>query len=672
MAVPRVISSRGIGYKLTAVVVIAVLSMAGLLAGIVPPFNVAVDIADTAFYDAFYKLRTPESRRDGSVVIVQVDQSSIEGMAAQENRYRWPWPREYWGLVLQYLEQCGARAAAIDLLMEEPSGYNRDTADDTNFAAALDTLKLPVVFAAQMKRHDPPLFAPPVKRPPTFGAADVIDSATIREYDMSTNGRPSLALAAVRAAGISIPDAPSGTAKLYFYGPSRRRDGRTTFRTVSAFNVILKALDAPGAPESITPDLFRDKIVLIGLTAPGTFDLKNAPVNRNYPGVESHATAIDNLLLGSRVHTLAPWANPAVWVSSLLAAAGTTLSRRMWIKLAASLLAILLLQGAALALFRLHGTLIWTPPTTQLLCVCLAILGGLGWTYFIEDRDRRILLRFLSQYVSPHVADELSRRGELSLAGERREMTVMFSDIEGFTTLADQMPADRLEAFMSLYLGEMSNAVFEFDATLDKYIGDALMCFWNAPLDQPDHATRACDAALRMIQRERDLQADFAQMGIPKLRTRVGINVGTMLVGNVGSRQKVNYTVVGDAVNLASRLEGANKIFGSQILVADAAKTQVDDRFAFRRLGALRARGKAEPVIIHELLGRGSERLAALAQQFEKASGAYESRDWPLAERFLVELLATFPDDLPSVKLLERVRKLQANPPAHWTAVFES
>jgi adenylate cyclase len=344
----------------------------------------------------------------------------------------------------------------------------------------------------------------------------------------------------------------------------------------------------------------------------------------------------------------------------------------MWIKLAASLLAILLLLGAALALFRLHGTLIWTPPTTQLLCVCLAILGGLGWTYFIEDRDRRILLRFLSQYVSPHVADELSRRGELSLAGERREMTVMFSDIEGFTTLADQMPADRLEAFMSLYLGEMSNAVFEFDATLDKYIGDALMCFWNAPLDQPDHATRACDAALRMIQRERDLQAEFAQMGIPKLRTRVGINVGTMLVGNVGSRQKVNYTVVGDAVNLASRLEGANKIFGSQILVADAAKTQVDDRFAFRRLGALRARGKAEPVIIHELLGRGSERLAALAQQFEKASGAYESRDWPLAERFLVELLATFPDDLPSVKLLERVRKLQANPPAHWTAVFES
>jgi adenylate cyclase len=575
-------------------------------------------------------------------------------------------------VVLTYLEQCGARAAAIDLLMEEPSNYNRETNDDANFAEVLDGLKMPVVFAAQLKRHESPLFAPPVKRLPSFGGADVIDGATIREYDFKSNGRPSLALAAVRAANLPIPHLPAGPAKLYYYGPTRRGDGQRTFRTISAFDVVLTAMQVPGASEPITPELFRDKIVLIGLSAPGTFDLKNSPVNRNYPGVESHATAIDNLVLGNRVRTVMPWMNPAVWISALLASAGTTLPRRMWVKVALSLLAVALLMGTLMMLFKLRGTLILTPPTAPLVCVCLAILGGFGWTYFIEDRDRRILLRFLSQYVSPHVADELSRRGELSLAGERREMTVMFSDIEGFTTLADQMPADRLEQFMSLYLGEMSKAVFESDATLDKYIGDALMCFWNAPLHQPDHATRACEAALRMVRRERELQGEFAELGIPKLRTRIGINTGMMLVGNVGSRQKVNYTVVGDAVNVSSRLEGANKAFGSQIIVAEPARAQVDDRFNFRRLGALRARGKADALVVYELLSEAPERATRLAQRFENALVAYENRDWVLAEQLLVELLRVFPDDLPSTKLLARTRKLQSDPPVQWSPVFES
>lgn len=657
--------------KVAAIVAIATLAAGvALLAAVVPPFRAAVRATDTALYDAFYRQRPPQSRRDGPIVIIAVDQSSIDRMAAQENHYRWEWPREYWGAMLAYLERAGARAVAIDLLFEEPSRYNNETDDDRTFAGQLDALTMPVVLAAQLAEpNGVDRFAPPVTRPPRLAAVDVIDDSTVRRYRPFVNNRPSLAVEAARAAGHPIPSWADDPFLLHYYGPTRLPDGADTYRYVPAFDVIVAMMSPDGVAGPIRPELFRDKIVVIGTTAAATFDLKSSPVSAIYPSVEAQATAIDNLLQNQRVIPLAWWVQAAVaWIGALVASAGAIAPRRVWIKVIASLAGAAGIFIVGYLLFTGSGqTTFWLAITAPMLSAALATVAALAWSYLVEDRRRRELLRFLSQYVSKHVADELSRAGELSLGGQRREMTVMFTDIAGFTQLADKLPVDALEEFMGLYLSEMSAGVFEFDATLDKYIGDALMCFWNAPLEQSQHATFACRAALRLRQREKALQSRFAGLGIAKMYTRMGINTGMMVVGNVGSEQKVNYTVIGDAVNLASRLEGANKIYGSQILVAETTVQQVGSEFLFRKLDLLRVRGRSRPLIVYELLAEASaadDRSRTMSDRYEAAFAAYQARKWDRAEQILVELTREFADDAPSHALLKRVRAMRDHPPA--------
>jgi adenylate cyclase len=249
----------------------------------------------------------------------------------------------------------------------------------------------------------------------------------------------------------------------------------------------------------------------------------------------------------------------------------------------------------------------------------------------------------------------------------------MFTDIAGFTDLAELMAVEELETFMNFYLSEMSKIIFELNGTLDKYIGDAIMSFWNAPLDQPEHAAAACQAALQIRDREVALREKLGEIGVFGIQTRIGINTGPMVVGNLGSSQKVNYTVLGDSVILASRLEGANKIYGSQILVAQPTVDVVKDRFTFRKLDLLRVKGRRRPMPVYELLAAGQVdgAVCQLVEQFESALHAYEKRDWDDAERILVALQARFPDDGPTRVLLGRVRAFRDQPPpADWDGVY--
>ncbi len=637
-------------------------------AGTIPPLAGSLRTIDTALYDAFYKHRTPEDRTNGNVVIITVDQLSIDAMAAEDNRYRWPWPREYWGAVLAYLEKCGAKVVVFDLLFEEPSGYQRESGDDDIFAAALDRATIPVIHGKIALRGDTSArFAPPVKRPPQFGAVNVIEGAVIRSYAPFVNDVPSLAAASVAAAGQSFDQQHSTPFLLHYYGPHKTADGRTTFRSVPAISVIA---DAQRGSDS---GLFRGKIVLIGATADATFDLKSAPVAPIYSGVEVHATAIENLLQNQRVRVVGSAVTfSAGLLAALVAAAGAVVPKRVWWKVPISLSATAALFVAGYLLFISGLRIIWLPLAAPLAGAILATVVGLAWTYLIEDRQRRILLKFLAQYVSPDVAAELDRRGEISLGGVRREMTVMFTDIAGFTDLSETMEVEQLERFMNFYLSEMSSIVFAANGTLDKYIGDAIMSFWNAPLDQPQHAELACRTALGIRHREAELRQQLGSLGARGIHTRIGINSGPMVVGNMGSMQKVNYTVLGDAVNLASRLESANRMYGSQILVAQPTVDLVSGKFLFRKLDLLRVKGKKRPMAVYELLGEGNgdARLSKLVEQFESAFVAYQRQDWDAAERALVALRERFADDVPTALLLERVRAFRASPPpADWDGV---
>jgi adenylate cyclase len=428
---------------------------------------------------------------------------------------------------------------------------------------------------------------------------------------------------------------------------------------------------------TISPAEFKDKIVLIGATSAATFDLKSSPISGIYPTVEAQATAIENLINHQRVvETGLPQQLAVAFIGAGLAALGSVFPRRVRLKLPISLLGVAFVFGMGYWLFVGQRNITWLPLFMPMLAAILAMVGGLTWTYIAEDRQRRILLQFLSQYVSKEVAEELSRRGEISLGGQRREMTVMFTDIAGFTNLADQMPVERLEQFMNFYLSELSAILFDHNATLDKYIGDAIMCFWNAPLGQTEHADLACRAALRMRQRERELKAQFAEYGVDKIRTRIGVNTGTMVVGNVGSHQKVNYTVLGDSVNIASRLEGSNKIYGSTILVSETTVAKVKpDQFIFRKLDRLKVRGRSTALEVYELLDAApsDERTRRLAQEFETALDHCFNRKWDQAEKILVDLTARFPDDAPTIVLLERVRTFRETPPdGEWTGVHDA
>ncbi len=671
------LAPKSIGRKFATVFVIALVSTTlALMAENVRPLNRSVEEWDNSLYNSFYPSRKPESKENSEIVIVVVDDKSVKQMI-DNFHYRWPWPREFWGAIVKTLQRYGAKVVAFDIYFDEPSFYFPSTdpqipsGDDAVFAQALDEVTIPVIHArsSQLPGEQVP-FAPPVRNPPIFGAVD-IDDVMLRSYEPYRNRVPSLAVQALKQYGAELPAWSNQPFRVHYYGSNKQH----TFRYISAFSVLQAGL--PNAdPEAlgITPDLFNGKIVLIGCSATGTYDAKASPWDPLIPGVEWHATAIADFLDDRRVRIVHPLIVAAIaFFGALFACAGAILPRSAWFKLpiCAAVIAAVFLLG--FELFTAGRTIYWVQLVMPLLAVTMASLLGLAWTYLVEDRQRRVLLGFLSQFVSPEVARELDRRSTISLGGVRRELSILFSDIAGFTDLTEQWTPDQLEKFMTFYLSEMSNIVFANNGTLDKYIGDAIMTFWNAPLDQADHAARACRTALGIHLHEEEIRPILTQMGAGHIHTRIGVLSGQANVGNYGSLQKLNYTAVGDNVNLASRLEGANKIYGSRILVAQPTVELVRDQFLFRQLDLLRVKGKKKPMAVYELLAErnGDARLNKLVKDFEAAFAHYQHRKWDDAEGILVDLLASFPEDGPTKSLLKRVQDYRSSPPpADWDGVY--
>jgi adenylate cyclase len=278
------------------------------------------------------------------------------------------------------------------------------------------------------------------------------------------------------------------------------------------------------------------------------------------------------------------------------------------------------------------------------------------------------------QNTSKEVADEIARDPrKLNMGGQRREMTVMFSDLADFTTLAEAMDVERLEAMLHLYLEEMSGVVLRQNGYLDKYIGDAIMSFWNAPVNQADHAIRACQTALEMRRREDQLKDKLREMSGQEVHSRIGINSGPMVVGNMGSPYKFSYTVLGDSVNLASRLEGANKMYGTRIMLSEPTAELVQDRFVLRKLDLLRVKGRKRPMAVYELIaeGRPDAAVADLILRYEQALAAYQAGQFAVALALLDDLIRDYPSDAPTATLSGRVRHMIADPPgAAWDGVY--
>jgi len=417
--------------------------------------------------------------------------------------------------------------------------------------------------------------------------------------------------------------------------PYRGRQG--SFRYLSAADALAGRLKA---------EQLRGKIVLLGTTAPGLMDLRATPVGSAYAGVEIHANLLAGILDAS-----IPQKPAYVLGAEVLLLLSCALLLALLLPVLSPLHASLLALGTLSAVTALNFGL-WSAgldlPLASTLSVILALYAlNMSWGYFVESRSKRQFTELFGQYVPPELVDEMARDPErYSMEGKNAELTVLFSDVRGFTTISEGLPPRELTQLMNEYLGAMTQVVRRQRGTLDKYIGDAIMAFWGAPVADAEHARHAVLTALEMQRELRKLDVPFNARGWPPLYIGVGINSGTMTVGDMGSPVRKSYTVMGDAVNLASRLEGMTKQYGVGIVVGEATKALVKD-IAYRELDRVRVKGKDEPVAIFEPLGLLAEIDKASSDELKlwnQALRLYRAQDWEQAELALYNLSRLAPD----------------------------
>ncbi len=445
--------------------------------------------------------------------------------------------------------------------------------------------------------------------------------------------------------------------------PYRGRQG--SFPYVSATDVIHQTADA---------SVLRDAIVLVGTSAPGLLDLRNTPVGSAFAGVEVHANIISGIL-EDRVKYHPSYATGLTAVMLFFIAV-----MMAWVFPRVSAATAALMGLAFLGAIAIIALLLWSrfnvvvPLGLPLAFTLILFLLHLLYGYFVESRGKREVTRLFGQYVPPELVDEMAQNPEdISMEGETRELTVLFSDVRGFTTISEGLDSRELSQLMNEFLTPLTRVIHEHRGTIDKYMGDAIMSFWGAPLDDPDHARNALLAAMDMLQAVRALDDSFAARGWPSLKIGVGLNTGPMSVGNMGSEFRVAYTVMGDAVNLGSRLEGQTKNYGVEIIVSESTRAAVPE-FAYRELDRIRVKGKQEPVTIYEPLGEKDVLPAEIKKdlaRYRQALRLFRSQAWDQAEAEFFGLQQSG-QPLPIYRLYqERIAHYRANPPGDdWDGVY--
>ncbi len=444
------------------------------------------------------------------------------------------------------------------------------------------------------------------------------------------------------------------------------RGGRGSFRYISIADVL----------HGRTPlDELKGKIVLIGTTAPGLMDLRSTPVNTVYPGVEVHANMIAGIL-DQNLKEKPPYVIAVEIVLLLITGVALSLLLPLLTPVKATLLTIVAFGGALAGNMAIwHYANLDLPLASGVLMILGLFALDMSYGYFVEARTKRQITHLFGKYVPTELVEEMSNNPEqvVSMEGESREMTILFSDVRGFTTISEGLDPKELSQLMNAFLSPLSAVINKHHGKVDKYMGDCIMAFWGAPKPEPDHARNAILAGIEMQKKLLELQPDFKKRGWPEIHVGVGINTGKVSVGNMGSEVRVAYTVMGDAVNLASRLESITKQYGVGVMVGEITKEAVPD-FVYRELDLVKVKGKNEPVAIYEPIGPNGEVDKAVLEElemFHQALKMYRKQDWDQAELQLNNLQRMFPDCKLYQVYVERVAYFRNNPPgADWDGVF--
>lgn len=726
--------ARRFGYaRLVCLILLAAL-VALRVADPIPLEELRLRVFDT------YQVLKPREALQRPVVIVDIDEKSLGRLG------QWPWPRTRMADLVQRLTDLGAAAIAFDIVFAERDRLSPSIAVDTFRDlddATRDKLKnLPnndQVFADVLRRSPtvlgesglPYAVPEPEVKLPITGLATVggdpepylldfpgllrnipaLEEAapgrglfTIRtERDgivrrvpmvMIAQGKlmPSLSFEMLRVVtksdtilvksdeagvksvavpGFQLPTDRNGQLWVYFGKHDQSR-------YISAVDVLDGKIDA---------DVVAQKLIIVGTSAVGLLDIKTTPLDRVMPGVEVHAQVLESALTQSMLsqpnYALGVELLAAVLFSLIIIWLAPILSPITLLVLGGCVAALLV--GASWYLFAYEKLLIdFTFPLLASAVIYLTIVFS---SYFREQAQRRRIRAAFGQYLSPALVEQLAQSPEkLVLGGEERDMTIMFSDVRGFTTISESFKHDPqgLTSLMNRFLTPLTNAILDRKGTIDKYMGDAIMAFWNAPLDDTSHQIHACEAALDMLDRIKILNAErereAKELGKPfiPLNVGIGLNTGTCVVGNMGSNLRFDYSVLGDSVNLASRLEGQSKSYGLSIIAGSKTALAVKEKFAILELDFITVKGKSEPEVVYAIVGRedvaNSEGFQKLRNLTIEMLSCYRSRDWEGALHTIERARKT--DQAEALKYLldlysERVAAFKVNPPsAEWNGVF--
>jgi adenylate cyclase len=458
-----------------------------------------------------------------------------------------------------------------------------------------------------------------------------------------------------------IPTDVHGLVQIDFKGPVK------TFPTYSIADVV---------QHKLPPQDFKDKLVLIGPTATGIGDLPVTPFQQmGYPGVEVHANFIDEILYNHFIQRgIRENLVDMGFILFFSLGAGLLISIVSPMRATAAFVLILgLFFWFTYYLFAAYR--IWIVAFLPSAALSVNYASIISYRFFFEEREKRKVRGAFSQYVPPGLIGRLLEHPELlRLGGEEKVLTAMFSDIRGFTALSESLTPTALVEVLNEYLTEMTNVIFKHWGTLDKYIGDAIMAFWGSPYPQDDHALRSCKAALEMLETLHKLQERWKEQGRPNIDIGIGINTGQMVVGNMGSKTRFNYTIMGDNVNLASRLEGTNKKFGTRLIISENTYELVKDQMLVRELDLIKVKGKKQPVRIYELLGTPAdiEKHRDRIDRFHKGLECYRNGQWETALQIFEQLTADYPQDGPGHEFVHRCQDLVVTPPEGvWDGVYE-
>ena len=593
--------------------------------------------------------------RPSDIVIIAVDDQAFNSPGFLENFGRFPPRRLLYAGLVHYLHEWGARAIAFDIFFQ---GKDPHAGDDEKFAGALSERKDVVLgFTFNVGNLDAPVkktlqerldrFAVevdqqvPVELPPYSGAdlpedaflkavpslgcatVDPDGDGTVRRFTplfrFEDHYYPSLSLAVAElvsgalkskplelapgpslvVAGRRVPLDDQGRMLIHWYGPDYQ-----TFEHYSVWKVFNAALAYEnGNKPELPPETFKNKIVLIAVTAVGAGDVRPTAFSKIHPGVEIHATLIENLLRGNFLRATKPRVAVAGVMLMALLMAGLVYSFDS--ALIYSLLALAgssIYIGAVCWLFRAES--LWVPMLAPLTGAGTAFLSATLTRYATEGREKRRYRRTLTKYLSPQLVETILQDFSWeSLRAEKRTLTVLFSDIRGFTSISEKLPPEIVIKTLNEHLNIMVSVIFKNHGTLDKFVGDCVMAYWGAPLPQPNHAELAARAGLEMIEGLEKLNQKWQSEGRPTLKIGVGINTGDMLFGNIGSEQRMDFTVIGDSVNLGSRLESATKELHASIVISDATYQLIRDTAEVRPLGEISVKGKEHKIVVYELLG---------------------------------------------------------------------